>query len=151
MGGDDNNSGIIKIAVGVGVTLLSAALVFAIYYFFSGKVNKLVDDGGKMIDSAAEAAYTEKNGEVLSGSTVLNFIKERETMDDEIPIIVKTKGGNTTTYVYDATYTKIANNADLIKKAKTKSDAAYIAPNGKFLATIHKTNDVITDITFEQQ
>lgn len=153
----ENSNEVIKIVAGLAITLLLVLLGFGLFKFFSSKGESIKGQLGTTLDSATTMTYTQKDGEILSGSTVLNFITECEERNDEITIIVKTKKNTSgTAYVYDASRSRIAdtNESTLKKNAKSKTHNDYISPNGQFECTVQKdaTNkDLIVSITFEQQ
>jgi transcription initiation factor IIE alpha subunit len=146
---------IIKVAAGIAIVLLVVLLGFGIYRTFASKTEKITGDAATLLDSVDTMVYTEKDGTTVTGTTVLSFITEREAYDDEICIMVCTKANTSgQAYVYDASRSRIADTTESTNKknAKTKANANYINPNGKFEVSLDKdTNGTIQKITFNQQ
>lgn len=149
----------IKKAASLIIALLAIVLIFLGWNLISGKIEKTINDAGVKIDTQALASYTNKDGSIVSGSTVLNFITEKESSSDKIAILVKTKKNTTGVYyVYNVNDldTKIAQTTEDTNKknAKSKSNKNFISPAGEFEASIVRdANDSsqITTIVFTQK
>ena len=109
-------------------------------------VNKMTNMGV----SIEESEYTNYDGVVVKGSTVISFIKDQIAQNAEICIEVITPKG-TTSYVY-TDGTLATKSTALISSALSKKNTAYINPAGDFLgASTRDATDTITIMTFTQQ
>ena len=139
---------IVLLVVGFGVLVVRSALV---------KGNNLTNSINDKMDNVLETTYTQWEGEIISGTQVLNVVNETYNSTDPICIIVVTKSGPTTiTYccnnVTNLTKNTSASQATLVNNAKNKANAAYITPTGKFLGSVQRNaNDTIVSVTFTQQ
>lgn len=139
----------VLLVVGFGVLVVRSALV---------KGNNLTNSINDKMDNVLETTYTQWEGEVVSGTQVLNVINETYTSTDPICIIVVTGTTTTTstTYCCDAiaTLNKLdsATQATRVSNAKAKANGAYITPTGKFLGTVQRNDrNTIVSVTFTQQ
>lgn len=144
----------IKMAAGILVAVLLVAFLVSGFLIARGRAEKALDEGISTIDNAALAKYTDFDGRTdVTGSTVLQFIKDRENYNDGMYIAV-----GSVSYVYtkttDGSGTKLAKSAEqaLIKNANTRGNAAYINPQAKYSVTCDYAgtagNEVLIGITF---
>lgn len=108
--------------------------------------NTAIADTNSMVTQMEEAKYTQYDASVITGSEVINVIKQHAT--DDIYIGVNT-GSGMVNYIH-ADGTLAAPGADLAN-AKDKTNAAYISPNAKFTGKVIRSTtgtDAILGIEF---
>ena len=140
----------------IGGTIFAALLII----FVMGKVNAAKDTSSKadevvnaMTDSLVNDKYTQYDGAVVKGSTVLSFIQSSKS--DVICIQVK-NGSTTTEYVRKLS--DLSQSADgKIADAKNKANVTttYIDPSVDYLGEVLYMNDdptqTIIGVSFERQ
>lgn len=146
---------VIKFLIGVVLVLFVGGVIVGIVTLMAKKAQSVGDEALAMTDNILETKYTQYDGESISGSNVLNLIKQTYADSEEVYICVKT-AANTggVFYVCDQSAAKLPDNTQkaLVKDATTKSNNNYITPTKKFLGTVDRnTNGAIIGITFEQQ
>ena len=109
-------------------------ITFAVTAWNSSKEagSSALKDTNKVVTMANESKYTTYDGESVTGSEVINFIKQNEGGDEVI------NGSGSAVYVCgeDLIAFSTTEEAELIKKAKTKTDPAYIHPNRMYYGTV---------------
>lgn len=112
-------------------------ITFAVTAWNSSKEagSSALKDTNKVVTMANESKYTTYDGESVTGSEVINFIKQNEGGDVQIEVI---NGSGSAVYVCgeDLIAFSTTEEAELIKKAKTKTDPAYIHPNRMYYGTV---------------
>lgn len=148
----------IKIIAGLALTLAVVTFGFFIYNTVKGTGNAALTKATDTTNSMLESNITQYNRADISGSEVLNAITNFMESSEEIYIEVITKSGSKT-YIYPsksiASDQRMSNNDILadVQLAKTKGNAAYISPKGKFTGKVvyDATDDsVIVGICFTQ-
>lgn len=159
-------SGITKILI-----LVSSILVVLLVITFGIRTYRNTQDQANAIGSqitdkvtnALELQYTQYDGAIISGSEVLNVIKDTYQASDYAQIAVKTSAAaSAQIYVTDRTFnaatvgpgTKAAQAtySGYITNAQDKTNANYIAPTGKFKGEVTRdANGTIVQVYFEQQ
>lgn len=146
---------VLKLIASIVIVLLIIATIVGIVMFAISKANSLTDSVNEEVDKVLEAKYTQYDGEVISGSNLLNVIKT--TYSDTEPVYIQVKTISNTSgvyYVCDSSAKPLddATERNLIKDARTKSNNNYIAPTGKFYGEVQKNaNGAIIGIVFTQQ
>lgn len=160
---EESSNKVLYIIVGIVAVLLVISFGFLIIRSALEKGNNLTTAVNDKMDNVLESQYTQYDAATISGSQVLNIISEVWSQTDRIAIRVVNKGGNTTTYCNAGTYTAagsatlgtdLTNSAQstAVTAAKTKGNAAYITPTGKFLGEVCRdSNEAIVMISFTQQ
>lgn len=152
---ENEGNPVLKFIAGIVLVLVIIGCIAGIVIFAVSKANTLTDDVNEQMDKIMETKYTQYDGEVISGSNLLNVIKT--SYSDTEPIFIQVKTLSNTSgvyYVCDSTATPLdeATERNLIKAAKTKSDNNYIAPTGKFYGEVQRNkNGGIIGIVFTQQ
>lgn len=145
----------ILIIAGIAIVLLVITFGYGIVKFAISKGNTLTNKISENIDSVLESNLTQYDGEQISGSNVLNVIKNLESGSDDVYVKVITlanSGG--TFYVCDSSNNRIdtAQERTLLKNARTKTNNNYITPSAYFEGeVIRNANNAIVGIVFTQQ
>lgn len=125
----------LRIVFAIVITCL--IITFAVTAWNSSKEagSSALKDTNKVVTMANESKYTTYDGEFVTGSEVINFIKQNEGGDVQIEVI---NGSGSAVYVCgeDLIAFSTTEEAELIKKAKTKTDPAYIHPNRMYYGTV---------------
>jgi hypothetical protein len=150
--------GINKVLMWIGA--IAAALLILGFGFWAVKygINKgkdTVNEAGESIDNMLETKYTMYDGEIISGSNVVNVISSTFSSSDNIYIMVKTKSNPSGVYyVCSSDCEKLDHDAQrtLVRNSKTKTNANYITPTGKFYGEVERNeNGAIVGIVFTQE
>jgi negative regulator of genetic competence, sporulation and motility len=155
--------GNIQKALWIGVSILLFVAVVAIGMAAYGKAAQMSDESMDNLDKQSQqlsnSAYGVYDNQYVSGTDVVNAIKNYKATPDEMQIIV-VKGGASTYYLSTGTATSgtlspIAETTTntMLKSAQDKNNAsAYINSYGEFYATvITDVNGSVRAIRFEQQ
>lgn len=155
---EESSNKVLFIIVGIVAVLLVISFGFLVVRSALAKGNNLTNAVNDKMDNVLESTYTQWEGETISGTQVLNVINETYTSTEPICIIVITNSDPAPgkTYCCDNTtnLTKLgsAAQATLVSNAKSKANAAYITPTGKFVGTVQRNaNQTIVSVTFTQQ
>lgn len=139
---------------------IAAVILIIVFGFFAVKYaidkgRNIVNEAGENIDSTLETKYTMYDGEIISGSNVVNVISTTFSGSDNIYILVKTKENPTGVYyVCSADCERLEHDEErtLVRNSKTKTNANYITPTGKFYGEVQRNdNDAIVGIVFTQE
>ncbi len=118
------------------LTCLVIGFIFVVWNSVKESGNTALTDTNAMVTQMDEAKYTQYDAAVITGSEVINIIRQHAT--DDIYVGVN-NGGGMINYIHsDGTLS--GAGADL-GNARDKTNAAYISPNAKF------TGAVIRDTT----
>lgn len=129
----------------VVLSCLVIGFVFVVWSSVKESGNTAVSDSNSMVTQMEEAKYTQYDATTITGSEVINVIRQHST--DEIYIGVN-NGAGMVNYIYSDSSLS-APGADLVN-AKDKTNAAYISPNGKFIGKVIRstTTDAILGLEF---
>ena len=108
--------------------------------------NEAIAKAEQVIGNLEESEYTQYDGAVITGTQVLQLIRENQMKNNGISVIVKT--GTETTYKSgEAEDTFKAN----IKNAKDRSNGAYILPSASFIGSIVRDSNTkaILEVHFD--
>lgn len=124
---------------------LVIGFVFMVWSSVKESGNTALTDSNSMVTQMEEAKYTQYDGATVTGSEVVNVIKQHTT--DDICIQVQTPAG-TYNYVH-SDFTLSAAGAP-VADTKNKTSAAYISPNAKFTGTVNRdaSTQAILGMTF---
>ena len=151
--------------LGVGIMMFIAVVSTGLFLFNQGRA--VAEVGGGQLETVAEQLALSKfqafDNDVVSGSMLINTIKEYSRSGGEFIIVVNTSYPTTTQYVSTGTVTSNTLSSVLTAKSRTANDsdmqnlndetsAAYINPHGEFMAQlIYDSNDVVKGIYAVQQ
>ena len=114
---------------------LVIGFVFMVWSSVKESGNTALTDTNSMVTQMDEAKYTQYDASVITGSEVINVIKQHSTDDIYIGVDV---GAGMVGYVHcDAT---LANAGADLAAARDKTSATYISPNAKFTGAIVRDN-----------
>lgn len=139
---------------------IAAVMLVIVFGFFAVKfaIDKgkgIVNEAGETIDTTLETKYTMYDGEIISGSNVVNVISTTFSSSDNVYILVKTKENPSGVYyVCDSDCERLDSDAErtLVRNSKTKTSANYITPTGKFYGEVMRNdNEAIVGIVFTQE
>lgn len=158
--------GIYKILLFIGggvLVLLVIAFGIRTYRNTQDQANQIGTQITDKVNNALELQYTQYDGQIISGSEVLNVIKDTYAASDYAQVSVKTSGAAAAViYVTDrahgatsvgpGTKAAAATYSAAVANAQDKTNANYIAPTGKFKGEVTRdANGTIVEIYFEQQ
>lgn len=115
---------------------LVIGFVFMVWSSVKESGNTALTDTNSMVTQMDESKYTQYDGAIVTGSEVINVIKQH-AMDD-IYVSVD-NGAGAVNYIY-ADRTLTGDGADL-NLARQKTSPQYISPNRKFLGQIDRDAD----------
>lgn len=140
----------IKILIGAVAAFLVGG--FAILFIKSNinQAEKIANDTNKQISVFADSQYTKYDGELITGSDVINCIKQFSKYQIFVTV---DNGVQETTYIRT---TDLKNKSDAdIKNAKSKTNLSlYINPNADFLGEViydETGTDTIMGLRFVKQ
>lgn len=146
---------VVKFMIGLVLVLFVGGVIIGIVTLMTKKAQSVGDEALAITDNLLETKYTQYDGESISGSNLLNLIKQSYADSEEMYICVKTTANTGGVfYVCDQSATRLPDTTQktLVKDATTKSNSNYITPTKKFLGSVDRnTNGAIIGITFEQQ
>ncbi|MBR5360875.1 MAG: hypothetical protein IK123_08305 [Lachnospiraceae bacterium] len=117
------------------LSCLVIGFIFVVWNSVKESGNTALTDTNAMVTQMDEAKYTQYDAAVITGSEVINIIRQHAT--DDIYVGVN-NGGGMVNYIHsDATLA--AAGADL-GNARDKTNAAYISPNAKFTGAVIRDN-----------
>lgn len=128
------------------LSCLVIGFIFVVWASVKESGNTALTDTNSMVTQMDEAKYTQYDAAVITGSELINVIKQHAT--DDIYVGVDT-GSGMVNYIH-ADASLAAPGADLAL-ARDKTNAAYISPNGKFTGKIVRSStgtDAILGIEF---
>ena len=154
---------VLKILGAVLLALLVIGLAIGIYRHAKTGISDAEDQMTKMTTTMAEGEYTDYEGQIIPGSTVLSLCSQHA--NDAISMEIVNKGGTVyynyanATSVSDLTGDKDATTgvrsgtvsmADLGDRTNT---SAYVSPSAKYFVTLTRdtNNSEIVKMTFTQQ
>jgi hypothetical protein len=151
--------------LGVGIMMFVAIVSTGLFLFNKGKA--VAEIGGGQLDTVSEqlamSKYNSFDNEIISGSMVINTIKEYKNEGEEFIISVSTSYPSTTQYISTGTITSNIVSGTLTAKARTANDtdiqnlnddtsSTYVNPHAEFMAQlIYDNNDVVKGIVVVQQ
>ncbi len=157
-------SGIEKLilaAAGILIVLLVVGWAIKTTRNTQDQANGVVTQVADKVNTALEMQYTQYDGKVISGSEVINMIKDTYASSDYIQVGVKTAAGGQVAFVTDralgastagpgnksqATYNAAIGNAEDI------TNSNYISPTGSFKGVLSRdANGTIVELMFTQQ
>lgn len=124
---------------------LVIGFVFIVWNSVKESGNTALTDTNSMVTQMDEAKYTQYDGAIITGSEVINVIKQHSNDDIYVGVDV---GAGLVNYVHsDATLS--APGAD-VSLTRQKTSPTYISPNAKFTGKIVRetTTDAILGVEF---
>lgn len=152
-----NNDGKESINMGVALLICLFIVTIALGIFAVGKrfVTKAESGLGDALTNVDNSAYTDYEGQTLSGSQVQSLLTQYSRKE----IFVKTVSlsHKTTMYNYSST-SSLTSPIDAttqnqrLANSTVKGKSEYVEPNGKFLCSLTRDkNNTIIGVTFTQQ
>lgn len=151
--------------LGVGIMMFVAVVSTGLFLFNQGRT--VAEVGGEQLDSVAEQLALSKfqafDNDVVSGSMLINTIKEYKTSGGEFIIVVNTSYPSSTQYISTGTVSSNTLTSVLAGKSRSDNDTdiqnlnddtstTYINPHGEFMAQlIYDGNQVVKGIFAVQQ
>ncbi len=145
----------------VGLLLTIGLITFAVAMFNKGSnaAEQAGSKADKITQELMDGDKTKYDGNVVSGSDVLNAIKENKSAELSVWVLTKkTSSSGGVYYGYKlkvesgGKYSLDAASTALIADAKKITDNSYINPSADFLGSmIYDTNEAIIGIKFVQQ
>lgn len=151
--------------LGVGIMMFVAIVSTGLFLFNKGKT--VAEVGGGQLDTVSEQLAMSKfnsfDNEVVSGSMVINTIKEYKNEGGEFIIVVTTSYPSTTQYISTGSISSNTLTGSLTGKSRTATDtdiqnlnndttSTYVNPHAEFMAQlIYDNNDVVKGIAIVQQ
>lgn len=151
--------------LGVGIMMFVAIVSTGLFLFNKGKA--VAESGGNQLDVVSEqlamSKYSSFDNEVVSGSMLINTVKEYKNKGGEFIIIITTNYPTTTQYISTgivssnivsgslSAKTLTATNTD-IQALNDDTSSSYINPHAEFMAQlIYDANGVVKGIIGVQQ
>jgi uncharacterized membrane protein len=151
--------------LGVGIMMFVAIVSTGLFLLNKGKA--VAEVGGSQLDVVSEqlamSKYNSFDNEVVSGSMVINTIKEYKNAGGEFIVVVTTSYPSTTQYISTGSVSSNIVSGSLTEKVRTTTDtdiqnlnddtsSTYINPHAEFMAQlIYDNNDVVKGIVAVQQ
>lgn len=151
--------------LGVGIMMFVAIVSTGLFLFNQGR--NVAEAGGEQLDTVSEqlalSKYQAFDNDTVSGSMLINTVKEHKTSGGEFIIVVQTSYPSTTQYVSTGTVSSNVISGTLAEKTTSANDtdiqnlnddtsSSYINPHGEFLAQlIYDSNGVVKGINAVQQ
>jgi len=151
--------------LGVSIMMFIAVVSTGLFLFNQGRT--VAEVGGdqleNMTEQLANAKYQAFDNDVVSGSMLINTIKEYKSKSGEFLIVVNTSYPSNQDYISSGTVSGTILTSGLTKLSRTDIDndiknlndttsTSYINPHGEFLAQlIYDNNDVVKGILATQQ
>jgi len=126
---------------------LVIGFVFMVWSSVKESGNTALTDTNSMVTQMDEAKYTQYDASIITGSEVINVIKQHSTDDIYIGVDV---GAGMVGYVHsDATLASAGAN---LATARDKTSATYISPNAKFTGSVVRdgTTNAILGLEFKR-
>ena len=139
---EESGNSALRIAGGVIITVLVITLAFGIYTLAKGTSTSAKQQINRLSGQMSESIYTQYEGVEVSGSEVINIIKQFDKDDVVVEVVIGTAtadyGGASTGTISDAT---------------DRSSSNYINPNSMFLGSIVRSTDTdaIQKLVFTKQ
>lgn len=112
---------------------LVIGFVFMVWSSVKESGNTALTDTNSMVTQMDEAKYTQYDGAVVTGSEVINVIKQHS--NDTIYVEVDNGNGPIGYIFADRT---LSSPGAPLANARTKTDTAYISPNRKFMGEVDR-------------
>ncbi len=151
--------------LGVGIMMFVAVVSTGLFLFNQGRT--VAEVGGEQLDTVAEQLALSKfqafDNDLVSGSMLINTIKEYKGKSGEFIIVVNTSYPSSNQYISTGTVSSNILTSSLTEKSRTANDtdiqnlnnetsSYYINPHGEFMAQlIYDGNDVVKGIHAVQQ
>ncbi len=151
--------------LGVGIMMFVAVVSTGLFLFNQGRA--VAEVGGEQLSVVSEqlslAKYQAFDNEVVSGSMLINTIKEYKSSDGEFIILVNTSYPSNSQYISTGSVSANTLTSSLTGKTRASTDSdlqalndetstTYINPHGEFMAQlIYDSNDVVKGIVANQQ
>lgn len=145
----NNGLKLLLMAAGAIVTCIVVVVGFQLTKSGKSDTNQAMEQYTNVNSEFNEVVLTAYDGLTVSGSEVVNCMKENETIlvNGVIKIDVVTKEGSTETYSKDFK-SKLEQN--IAENNKTKAN--YINPTGNFTGVVSKNaNGIVEKLTFTQK
>lgn len=138
----------LRVVFAIVLACLVIGFVFMVWSSVKESGNTALTDTNNMVTQMDESKYTQYDGAIVTGSEVINVIKQH-SMDD-IYVSVD-NGGGAVNYIF-ADRTLTGDGADLAL-ARDKTSTSYISPNSKFLGEVDRDDvtNAILGIIFTRQ
>lgn len=139
---EESGNSALRIAGGVIITVLVITLAFGIYTLAKGTSTSAKQQINRLSGQMSESIYTQYEGVEVSGSEVINIIKQFDKDDVVVEVVI---GSATADYGGTSTGT--------ISDATDRSSSNYINPNSMFLGSIVRSadTDAIQKLVFTKQ
>ena len=139
---EESGNSALRIAMGVIITVLVCTMGFGLYMLSKSTTSSAQRQVNKLSNQMAESEYTQYEGVEVTGTEVVNVIKQFQKDDVIIEVVVS---GSTQDYGVDQTGT--------ISDATDRTSANYINPNSMFLGSIERdpNTDAILKLIFTKQ
>lgn len=139
---EESGNSALRIAGGVIITVLVITLAFSIYMLARSTNSSATKQINKLSSQMAESEYTQYEGIEVTGSEVVNVIKQFQKDDVIIEVVV---GGSTADYG--------EGQAGTLSDASDRTSSNYINPNSMFLGSIERdaNTDAIKKLIFTKQ
>ena len=138
----------LRVVFAIVLSCLVIGFVFMVWNSVKESGNTALTDTNSMVTQMDEAKYTQYDGAVVTGSEVVNVIRQHK--NDNIYVSVD-NGNGEQFYICDGA--DLTGTGQDIKLTRVKTDAAhYISPNMKFYGTVDRdaTTDAILGIKFSR-
>lgn len=136
----------LRVVFAVVLSCLVIGFVFMVWNSVKESGNTALTDANSMVTQMEEAKYTQYDGAVVTGSEVVNVIRQHK--NDNIYVSVD-NGNGPQNYICDGP--SLTGTGQDIKLTRVKTDTAhYVSPNAKFYGSIDRdeTTDAILGIIF---
>lgn len=140
---EESGNSALRIAGGVIITVLVITLAFGIYTLAKGTSTSAKQQINRLSGQMSESIYTQYEGVEVSGSEVINIIKQFDKDDVVVEVVI---GSATADYGG-------SSGTGTLSDATDRSSTNYINPNSMFLGSIERSDDTdaIQKLVFTKQ
>ncbi|WP_105617915.1 hypothetical protein [Vallitalea okinawensis] len=138
--------------IGSSVIITLVIITFGFLILRQGQdlVKHSSNEISEMSNDLLESKFTIYDGSIISGSTVVNVV--RDFKDEYIGVYIDTNKSAGKWYIYDASGDSLTNITWDMNDLIDETDDDYVNPSGNFLGNIKRdSNGVIIGIEFTQQ
>ena len=135
------------------ITIITVAVIIVAIVINYTKTAQ--DDISGMTDTLSQTKYSAYDNSTVSGSQVLNAVRQYNNQDG-FGVVVKTGKGTSTNYGYTfnettGDITSTTNNVNL-SPAQDQANTNYVNPSGRFTSKlVSDSNGVVRGIVFSQK
>lgn len=139
---EESGNSALRIAGGVIITVLVITLAFGIYTVAKGTSSSATQQINRLSGQMSESMYTQYEGVQITGSEVINIIKQFDKDDIIVEVVI---GTSTADYGN--------GSGGTLTDATDRSSSNYINHNSMFLGSIERDadTDAIKKIIFTKQ